>query len=125
MKNHEMNPSNFEINVIGVGDEKLLMALRIAFDDTHTATHYSKTKKEFAFYWHEGKGSFPLPVAMGPKEAQGIVLQWLKTEADFGPEPDVDGTVEKTGWRVSDEKCRSVWEYAFIRIYPEWTIYGK
>jgi hypothetical protein len=80
--------------------------------------------------WHEdrvaGVLASQLPFPMDAEAAIPFLAAYLKT-AEYGPEPDHDGSNER-GFIVSTgdfwghvEDCH----YAFVGVYPNWEMYGK
>ncbi len=73
-----------------------------------------------------GQDAMALPFPLTVDAAISFLWEWLQT-ADFGQEPDQDGSngkgfVVKTGdfWGHVEGS-----HYAFIGVYPDWQMYGK
>jgi hypothetical protein len=144
---------NRTIDVTSVGEAELGMALRLAWPGApgSKATHYKAVglTEKVAYYgeptfrhavsnhetddgtptlilfWHEERGSLPLPYALEIDEAIPFVSGWLK-KAQRGPEPDHDGD-NGEGWRVFTEAWGHVagHQYAIVAVQPAWAMYGK
>lgn len=71
------------------------------------------------------KQSSQLPFPLEMEAAPAFVSGWLNS-AEFGDEPDIDGSCGK-GWRVFNEAWGHVLgDYAaFVAIQPAWAMYGK
>lgn len=121
---------NFHIDVTSEGLENLDLALKLGFSKNSKATHFVKTKNELILFWTDteiSKTVTPLPIEMGAEQIIGIIGGWLKSEADYGNKPDIDGDCGR-GFRISNDQWGHVKPYgwqAFLRIEPAWTLYGK
>lgn len=81
--------------------------------------------KRMVLYWTLAPDTFPLPATLDGQATVGLVESWLAT-VDYGPEPDLDGSVGK-GVRVYNERWGNVgdeWQ-AFAAIEPVWLEYHK
>lgn len=95
--------------------------------------HYSETKivpdgegtQTMILFWHDDKGSIPLPYPMDQQESLHFVKGWLK-QTKHGSQPDHDGSNGK-GWRVFTNSWGHVagHHYAFAGIQFAWAMYGK
>lgn len=95
-------------------------------------SHHATTSHELdsgtptlILFWHEERGSLPLPYALEIDEAIPFVCGWLK-KAQRGPEPDHDGD-NGDGWRVFTGAWGSVagHHYSIVAVQPAWAMYGK
>ena len=102
-------------------------AMQIAFEG-HKAWGYKSTKDRLTFAWHEnaGDGFSPFVTPIDATQAVQIVKNWCAEVADYGEEPDNDGSVRKS-WRVFCETWGYVDGnfYAFAAVEPYWAEYGK
>ena len=114
---------NFELTV--AADRKLKEALELACTDYRNAKGFVKTKDKLVFYWlAENNEATPLPVPMSGEELVPIVVKWLKEEAEYPEEPDIDGSCRR-GFRITTEGCSSGWSYIMFQVLPEWILYHK
>lgn len=82
------------------------------------------------FHWANHKESksdiFPIgPSTMQAIDLESMIVNWLK-EADYGPQPDIDGSCRK-GWRVYIETWNRIngdWTAAFA-VEPVWLEFHK
>lgn len=119
-----MSAGNIRFDLTGV---PLGLSLEVA------ATAWKKTvgwredteNNRLVFYWVPSSASHPLPTPMQTYKLEGMITAWLAA-ADYGPEPDLDGSVSK-GWRVYNEVWGSVGgdHMAFLAIEPVWLEYHK
>lgn len=84
----------------------------------------------FALCWAEQSdgGVQKFPYEMKIHDALPMVSGWLETAADYGREPDIDGSVKK-GWRVLNKHTElggisDDWHVAAF-IMPEWIEFHK
>lgn len=119
-------PDNFKFDITCAPLEK---CLDIAFQGApgHKATHWrdDDDPQRLVLAWHDDRGFTPLPAALDVEGVRPFIEAWLRG-ADYGPEPDQDGTNRKS-WRVYNESCGHVGgsSYAFVAIEPCWAMYGK
>ncbi len=120
---------NFELKIVSEGKSSLEKALGIAFAKHNSATHYVITPKKICLFWmkpSDHKEAIPLPFKLHTDNVTDFVWSWLK-EADYGDEPDHDGSNGK-GWLVSTDPGWGHVEgsfYGICKIEPEWAMYGK
>jgi hypothetical protein len=107
-------------------DSHLEEILKIAF------VRHKKTKgwridgKRLLLSWfNDGEKWNTFLTPLDDTAAVSPVIEWLKAQ-DYGPEPDVDGSILK-GFRVYNESWGYIGDdhYAFVAIEPEWIVYGK
>lgn len=123
---------NQHIDISGEGVESLSAALRI-FLPSNTGTNLIEgfaVDPEFGLilFWTAPHGcpeftKFPSPLTAD--DLSRIVMAWLES-ADYGAEPDHDGSNEK-GWRVYNDGWAQVaqrWE-AKLAVQPKWMMAGK
>jgi hypothetical protein len=87
-----------------------------------SVSHWKVENGGLVFGWHANmKDAVPLPAKMEKDALIGLILGWL-ADAEYGEEPDHDGsnhkgyTIKTTGWEDS---------YATFRVEPTWIEYGK
>jgi len=138
---------NFCIHVICKGDEALKHAFNLAFSKHKNAAFYAIRPAETAvnnadvaqsnrptkslrliFFWckQEGvKDLVPFPFKMDAAACAEFASRWL-AEADYGPEPDHDGSNGR-GWRLYNESWGHIDEEysAIIAVAPNWAWFGK
>lgn len=89
-----------------------------------TVSHWSYNDHKMDFGWHEEMGGEKLPYKIGIKSIIPLVSGWLQT-ADYGPEPNIDGSCEK-GWTLTNNIPYSRGSfYVSFRITPYWCEYHK
>jgi len=120
------NPITLQFDITGAD---LASALRIPFDaggfgHQHVRA-WSRDGDRLILHWNENPEATPLPGPLGFDAALAFVEAWLQT-ADYGPEPDTDGSAEKS-CRVYNERWSRIGnnDYAFVAIEPAWMVYGK
>lgn len=126
---------NYRFDMTGVD---LGTALSVAFGDhlKRKCIGYKTTERyidpvtpsKFILFWADSEiqltGMIPLP-PMGPFETEIVVNAWLAS-ADYGREPDHDGSNTK-GCRVYNDTwghAAGYWQ-AFAVIEPAWLMHGK
>lgn len=113
-------------------------ALKVAFNTTGymeasvSGWATDRDGKRLILFWSASDSSegsspiHPLPSPMGLKRAVDFVQDWLDS-VDYGPEPDTDGSTDKSS-RVYCESWGRIdgqgWG-SFVAIEPEWIVYGK
>lgn len=118
----------------GESQERLTTALSWAFGwHGKTATHYAeinigKPDHHLTFYWTDPKISISAPflVPVNAHIAAELTMDWLKTKAYYGDQPDHDGS-NHPGWHVYVEEWGHVdfqWQ-AICAVKPRWQMYGK
>lgn len=106
---------NFHIDVTSEGREAFSLAMQLAFDGdpirSRKAVAFKSSKDRLVLYWthdeRDTSGLAPdgssapvkLPFAMSAAQAAEFVWGWLGGAADYGAEPDHDGS-NSEGWRV-------------------------
>lgn len=86
------------------------------------------TDVKISFYWTAPPSDpnyVSFPFKMDASGSADFVSRWLE-EADYGPEPDIDGSV-RPGWRVHDESNSGLFgDYRVIfSASPKRIVYGK
>jgi len=126
---------NFRVRVRSEGREHFDATMKIIFVGKYSpslATHYEKKGgNRFVLYWASSsvpKTASPLPTKLDWKAAADLLWHWLMHEADYGPEPDHDGSNGK-GWQIAtrqgcNEEPHLEWS-AIMELQPEWAWYGK
>lgn len=119
---------NFRIDVTAQGDEALDKVFALAFGSRH-AEGYLVTGKGLIFLWslsENRNGAVHLPFKMDARRAADFARGWLEDAANYGTQPDHDGSNGK-GWRVYNEEWGHVdglWG-AIVAVEPIWAMYGK
>lgn len=116
---------NFKFDMTSQGAEALKKALCLFNPPSRKVIGYSTDGKKLVLYWRESKNSTNLPFPMTLEQAADFASGWLD-HADYGEEPDIDGTV-RAGWRLYCEHWGIVDNdfAAFAAIQPAWALYGK
>lgn len=94
--------------------------------DLTTAYGAAEKRPRLILYWVKpsNKSAHSLP-PISQKALPGFIESWLES-IDYGPSPDIDGSVKK-GFRMYNEAWGHVaeeWE-AFVAVEPVWLMYGK
>ena len=123
------------------GSEQLVLAIRILQHWHRGATHYVtgldvKGQPYLSLLWGEHKAATPLMARLSDPDAIAMqVRAWLK-EADYGREPNHDGSNNK-GFRITgqgpqlfdgehSQYRRCDWNfYTFLTVQPFWNEYHK
>ena len=127
----------FELNVMAYGDEPMLKIFDFLSLSSEKVVGYeiTKTEKEgqrFAMYWtepnHKSKDYVPLPYEMKIQDMVILVSGWLQKKAEYGRQPDIDGSVKK-GWRIVNHHAElggmsDHWQVAAF-VQPEWIEFHK
>lgn len=116
---------NFHIDV--TSEDNLGEVLKLAFLNKRFATGFNKDKKQFVLFWTDDERSAPLPIPLTAEEITPIIQKWLDVQADYGLEPDIDGSCGK-GFRVSCDDWGHIEPFgwaAFVKIEPAWAMHGK
>lgn len=124
-----MKSSNFHATIESHGRVDLAMAIKIAFAETVKVAHYSAIKGAnqediLVFYWHDAGGHIgikPLPYSMTPDAVIEMVWHWVP-DANRGSEPEMDGSVEASGFRVETNRRLDA---ELFRVTAVWTLFGK
>lgn len=103
-------------------DSRLEEILDLACTWNKTVRGFLKKPDVLIFYWSDN-GCTPLPVPMSGSELTTIVLKWLKDEAEYPEEPDIDGHCRR-GFRITTE-FDGYAPYYIFKVLPEWIIYHK
>lgn len=128
---------NRVFNVNGAGDELLLAAISLAFEQEGKNT----TAKAFAFdkekglvlLWHVENGATAFPAPLDARRAAEVVSAWLMADdaqsvsrSSWDSDYDHDGHNE-AGWRVYVEDWGHVgnWRATICAIKPACQWYGK
>lgn len=128
---------NFRFHVTSQGDDNFVTTFQLAIDlaGFSKVTHYGLDPgRGLALFWDEPKDGRlpksavvqPLPYQMDKGALVAFVAGWLRA-ADYGREPDHDGSNGK-GWTIyTDDSWGLVWgsPYGIIAIKPTWALYGK
>ena len=117
-----MVPSNFELKLESTGREHFEMAMKACFDNHSKATRYKFVGGALHLMWFGEEGQ-PLPYVMDAAAATEFVWNWLKT-ADRGPEPDMDGSCYKDGFRV-ESRSGFGGDNTFVVVQAVWSEYHK
>jgi hypothetical protein len=121
---------NNHISITWEGEERFRNILSLILDQRKGKTgkieHYCiDPDYGMIFFWTDCTISQPMPYPMKVDAAVQFAWNWLQT-ADYGPEPDHDGSNGR-GWRIFNETWGHVkGEWAGIcAIQPAWAMYGK
>jgi len=125
---------NFRFHVTSEGDARFDATLRLALTLAgRKVTHYATDpKRGLALFWSNPCDrpsditAHPLPYPMDQDALVAFVVGWLRT-ADYGLQPDHDGSNGK-GWTIyTDESWGHVWGsfYGVIAVKTTWAMYGK
>jgi hypothetical protein len=115
---------NFHIDI--TSDRNIEVALELAMRG-RKAIAFKKTPTTLVLFWADHPEAQLLPVAMSADKIVTTVVEWLKTEAQYCPEPDTDGHCTK-GWRVSCDDWGHIKPYGWqglVRVEPVHAIHGK
>lgn len=118
---------NVEFRVNGAGATRLAQALGLALGSNKVERYAIHPTKGFILYWTPPETpTTTFPFKMAAPQIAEFIHEWLKQSADYGSEPDIDGSCER-GWTVYTESWGHVneqWE-AFLAVKPTWILYGK
>lgn len=120
-----VQPSNFEVKVVGAGRELFDLAIRAAFADHTTAVGWKEDSGYFYLHWSGVTTNecqalpYPVDAVAGAQVAWG----WLQLQDLKGDKPDIDGSVSKDGFLV--ETVSEGWSYAILRVRRVWAEYHK
>lgn len=121
---------NLHIDVTSEGNDSLRLVMMLAFRRNTKATHYAVTEKHglLLFWMNPGQTSLEvksLPFKLDAEGAADFAQRWL-AEADYGKEPDHDGSNGR-GWRISTDNWGrgGGYDYGIVAIQPAWAMYGK
>lgn len=144
------------IDVVSEGDGALALALRLIWPNVPggKATHYkmmnliekteypirdgkvahhsttmvedSRGVSTLILLWSDERDAKELPYPLDLEESIAFVRGWLVHSANYGREPDHDGSNGR-GWRVFTEDWGHVagYHYAIAGVQPAWAMYGK
>lgn len=96
-------------------------------------SHYTEMKVDeengvetLVLYWSDDKTADKLPFPLTKDNVADFVQGWLDNSADYGEEPDIDGSCGK-GFRVFTEQWGHVAgsHYSIVAVQPNWSMYGK
>ena len=80
------------------------------------------------FYWTvpRNENYHPFPTKLDAEGICFVAKNWLKNDAEYGPQPDHDGS-NKEGFVIYNEEWGHVdGQYeAFLAVAPNWSMYGK
>ena len=111
--------------ITGKSKERLIAAMN--FLENNKASGYYLDKNKLVYFWTDHDLSTKFPVLMSLEACSHIAFEWLKETADYGKEPDHDGSNSK-GWKISIDAWGHIegfgWQ-AFVRIEPYWIMCGK
>lgn len=111
----------------------LELSLQIAFSTAagKKAWGYKSTSERLTFAWNinamgRDRGFVPFVTPITWEQAVQIVKDWCSQVADYGQEPDCDGSVSKS-WRIYCDYWGHIDHnpYTFAAVEPYWAEYGK
>lgn len=116
---------NRQISITSQGDEHFKTALSLFCHEKVVGYRITADPVELVLYWAESNKCTPFAYDFTRQEAADFALGWLR-RADYGAEPDIDGSCKK-GWTMfcgAWGRIDGEWE-AFVKITPAWAMYGK
>ncbi len=111
--------------VSGDGVERLSVVLGLF--ERNPPTGFFASPAQFVLFWTKHDNATPLPPGMNNDAIAACIMHWLKTEAAFGQEPDIDGDCKK-GWLCSCDGWGHIEGFgyaAYARVKPYWRMFGK
>lgn len=124
-----MRMDNFKVNIYADGEATLRIALAL-FGHRKTIGWCVRTvnkRPRLILFWDgtDNSAMTSLPAPLGTNGTADLVLNWLQ-HADYGPEPDHDGSNGRGFHIWCDDwgRVEEMWQ-AFVAIEPEWAMYGK
>jgi len=121
---------NREIRIISEGSEDFRIALSLFKAKTIIGYKIIESADptipdSMVLYEFPSKHATAFPFPFTSKLACDFVLAWLE-QVDYGKQPDHDGDNHK-GWKMENEEWGRVNgdSAAFVKISPEWAMYGK
>ena len=113
---------NFEIDVTARFRQPLAWVLGIISREHKRVMYFKSSRDMLTVFWCEHPQAQPLPYTMLVEDMAAFIAGWLAT-ADYGDEPDIDGSVTRDGWRVFNSQQYGYQE-AFT-VTPAWSLHGK
>ncbi len=117
---------NFHIDVTALEREDFSLAVRLAFSQNKSTVGWRVLPTHgLVLFWVKTEGINLFPASLDAEGAADMAWRWLK-EADYGPEPDHDGSNSR-GWRIYNEDWGHVADsyQAICAVQPEWVMHGK
>jgi hypothetical protein len=113
---------NFEFRLCSYGNNDLKEAIEFIMDNT-TATHCLVEDGTLTFFWGKPGPQTPnFPVPLDAEAVYPMAKKWLD-EADYGEEPDIDGSCSK-GFEM-DGPPNDVWNKSIFSLKPLWAHHHK
>lgn len=130
MDERSVHMGNFRVDVCSTRDVHLREAVRMCFDAHKTAVAVVADERRIVLLWSpvKAEGVHPLPFPMGHEAAADLLSRWFK-QAEFGRQPDIDGSVSR-GFRIQNS-LPAYWvdyelgPYVICHLMPEWAEHHK
>ena len=117
---------NYRFDIAGDVDIEAVL-LHVAFRKHSKALGYAVTPgPALVLFWAEHEAATRFIAPLSAELVAHEVRAWLAA-VPMPPAPDIDGSV-KRGWRISNDAWGHVQPFgwpAFVRIEPQWALYGK
>ena len=126
----EVVPDNFRFDITAAGETLLRQSIELACAGRSVATHWKveedRRPPRLILAWDQPSGEdwhrlMPSP----PSILRLQVAEWLQLQ-DYGPAPDLDGSVAP-GFRIYNEQFGRIGDedHAFVAIEPVWAEYHQ
>lgn len=103
--------------------EPLAHAMSILLINHSSVERWRTIEGKLVLYWGDDADATALLTPL--KDAHDIadlIDNWLKNSAQYGREPQTDGSLRK-GYHITTSQA--AWSYRFCMIAPKWIVYGK
>lgn len=117
-----MVPSNFELKIESEDRDHFVAAMKMCFENHSKATRYKFVDGALHLMWFGSEGQ-ALPYVMDCAAATNFAWDWLKN-AERGPEPDIDGSCRKNGFRIESRSGFGDGN-TFVIVKGVWSEYHK
>jgi hypothetical protein len=94
---------------------------------SNTVVGYAIEGNTFVLFKYSSDKMTPLPCPVQTEQIMDLVFTWVKSTADYGSHPGIDGHCTK-GWLCYCDSWSQVDGFgheSFLAIKPYWCMYGK